>query len=784
MFAHRYESDNETKSPSGEHPEGYSPALEIMKPEDIYDLYLDEIVVDNKLTQSTSDIFKLLGRKLNKTHKAAYMLMKRVHDKADANVQTTYNSNGGENVGECGENFGDHEKPPTSDLRCNEAAEKHNKNSSRHHSCNETNVNAANPKKIVIDSYSGQFPNAGIFAIESRRERHRQGTVARNCVKSGWTSKLAALLFKEIDISCKFDFKRAWIVNDGTIRTKGTCDCGSVLEVSSNLKLLCVNITNINAAYDHSRKYQIRGEMKENLSEMLKAKFAKPVQVKFVNDITPNNEELKERFDPITPSLEALRKLRSRQENHGQDTFAQIISMKESEHSDVICFLSHSPFAVFYQTPLQLALYIAETKKGDVSLSVDATGSLVIPPKQSQKIAGSNKLKHIFLYQIMLKSISGKSVPIAQMLSQDHTSEFIQFFLSKIFKQVKSPKEVVCDESKALLKALAATFAKCESIDIYVKQCMGALITSAPKPLIQLRIDRSHFVKNITNKIKDRDHRRRSFFRGVIGYLIQCDDFVVVKKIIEDFFTVILNEYDGADGIGPLPAEVSKKKLLLLLTTFDEQADYDEDDKPADTELDVNENSLWIEEIIDKVPIVREMPKEHHGNLYFSPDDKPFYIRLFSTIALWSNVMNPLFESNRTVASSSDVESNFKTLKTGIIGRRMLSPHTFLKIHIDFVNAEVKLNAGSKKKQSPSSKLRKRSRSLTANSPTAHRKRSSSNQFEYQGIEASVSENGINIIHRHHVVINRQFSVFRTNESAFLFQILFYEMFPIALTSH
>lgn len=168
------------------------------------------------------------------------------------------------------------------------------------------------------------------------------------------------------------------------------------------------------------------------------------------------------------------------------------------------------------------------------------------------------------------------------------------------------------------------------------------------------------------------------------------------------------------------------------------------------------------------------MPKDQHSNLYFSPDEKKFYIKLFATIPLWSNLMNTLFESNRTVATSSDVESNFKTLKTVIIGRRMLSPHTFLKIHIDFVNAEVKLNAGSKKSESPSAKMRKRSSSLTANSPTAHRKRSNSNQYEYEDTEASVLKNGKNMVFKHYILVNRLFSVLRKHESAFLFHLLFY----------
>lgn len=719
---------------------------------DIYEHYSDELVIDNQFAHWKSDIFRVVGEKLGKTQKAAYMLLKRVHDKKNEDAEQDYIAT--DRV----ENVVD---PIRTTLK-KSAASKMDE--------------AANPKSDAIHSYSGQFSNNGIFEIECRNYKHRKGIITKKCVQSGWTSKLTTLLFKETDLSCKFDSKRAWIVSDGTIHTKGMCDCGSILDVSSDLTLLHVNVTKIRKDYSHSRKYQMRGEMKQKLSGMLKNKNAHPVQVKFVNEVNPYNEELSERFDTLTPSLQALRQLRYRQEKTGKDPFAEILNMKDSDYADVISFVSHSPFAIFYQTPLQLALYIAESKKGDISLSIDATGSLIIPLKLSQKIIGTNKLKHVFLYQIMLKTTYGKSVPIAQMLSQDHTSEFIELFLRKIFKQMKPPTEIVSDESKALLKALAATFAGCDSVDGYVEKCMDSLLTGAPKPSIQLRIDRSHFVKNITNKIKDRDHRRRNFFRGVIGYLIQCDYFGVAKQIIEDFFTVILNEYDGSDDIGMLPSEISKRKLLHLLATYDKDTDYDEDDiKPDDTELDVGEKCLWIEEIISKVVINREMPKEQHGNLYYSPKEKNFYTKIFSTIPLWSNVMNNLFATSKTVATSSDVESNFKTLKTGIIGRRMISPHIFLKIHIDFVNAEVKLNAGSKKRDSAIATIRKRSNSFSEISPTVHRKRSNSNQFEYKGYEASEPEIGNHhTISRLYYLVNRLFFVLRKHESAFLFHLLFY----------
>lgn len=69
-----------------------------LNPEDIYERYLDEIVIENKLAPSTSNIFTALAEELQKSRKAAYMLMKRVHDKRNNDADTSEETEIGENV--------------------------------------------------------------------------------------------------------------------------------------------------------------------------------------------------------------------------------------------------------------------------------------------------------------------------------------------------------------------------------------------------------------------------------------------------------------------------------------------------------------------------------------------------------------------------------------------------------------------------------------------------------------------------------------------------------------
>lgn len=206
--------------------------------------------------------------------------------------------------------------------------------------------------------------------------------------------------------------------------------------------------------------------------------------------------------------------------------------------------------------------------------------------------------------------------------------------------------------------------------------------------------------------------------------MIQCDSFDTARKIILDFFTVILNENDGSDEFGvPLPSEEARKRLNVLCSTHNVSDDYASDSDQGDVEngaiekdLNFNADSGWIDDIIKEVSISKS--ENYHESVYFSGRDKEMYVKMLSSIALWSNIMNPIFGSSTLVATSSDVESYFKSLKTGIIGRKMLRVDDFFELHTDFVNAEIKLNAISNNKTVLNSpKPRGRSNSLHERSP-------------------------------------------------------------------
>lgn len=139
--------------------------------------------------------------------------------------------------------------------------------------------------------------------------------------------------------------------------------------------------------------------------------------------------------------------------------------------------------------------------------------------------------------------------------------------------------------------------------------------------------------------------------------------------------------------------------LIVLCCTHDETQDYTDDPnilQPVDwdKDMDLNANTTWIEEIISRVTITTS-EKCHENAFHCGAKDKNMFVKLFSSIVLWSNIMNPVFGSSAEVATSSDVESYFKSLKNGILKSKTYRVDEFFKIHTDFVNSEIKLNAMS-----------------------------------------------------------------------------------------
>lgn len=552
-------------------------------------------------------------------------------------------------------------------------------------------------RRILVFDISKEY----LYQLERRTEKNRDGKQLRFRALDGWKPTIFTFLHTHTDFQCKWSTKRNWCTKKGIFKINGDCKCGSCIYIESDGQTMKFVVTKINDSFVHNERYHVNGTTRDTIAKKLENQSALSLRTEMVNDFFPDDSTIENiHFTPVLPQLSTLQKIKSSANSSNGDVIDVLIQRAQQKNSDILQ-VSAYPFSVFYRTTLQYDWFIAESKNKRVSISIDATGSVVRAPPRSQKIKNTDKLKHVFLYTIMLKTDSA-SVAINQMLSQQHSHEFICYFLKFMFKNTKKPNEIVLDNSKALIAASVISFTRCRNLSDYIKLCMESIENNASPPECYIRLDRSHFVKNVTKKIVDRDDRKQSFYRSVIGYLIQCDSFEQAKIVISHFFVVLLNRYDGTDEDGcELPTEQSKKWLICLCTTFDfiDEDDKDDEEKPDEiNEADPEAEELckepepdWLTKIVSNANTTELFGL--HENLYYNPNDLKYYIKLFSTICLWSNIMNLKFKSSTFVATSSDVESSFRSLKHGILNNKIHRVDQFIEKHIKYLNAEIKLRS-------------------------------------------------------------------------------------------
>lgn len=219
---------------------------------------------------SISAITEALAVKMNKTSKAVLLIVnrffKRIVQKIPANAKQPAEEANGAN------------EPPNRSVTV--SRENEQKNGSPEITSGEK-----------VESISGTFDSKDsiIFEVGRKTMKHRNRFIEKEVVESGWSSKLAIFLYENTKVSCKFQFKNAWISKDGTIFTKGNCECHSFVEIKSKQNILDVQIRNIDRSFKHTSKYQVRGKFKEKLATKLKHQSALSVQTEIVNDAIPDN---------------------------------------------------------------------------------------------------------------------------------------------------------------------------------------------------------------------------------------------------------------------------------------------------------------------------------------------------------------------------------------------------------------------------------------------------------------------------------------------------------------
>lgn len=520
---------------------------------------------------------------------------------------------------------------------------------------------------------------------------------------------LVDILWDIARLPCCWKFTRLQKPSD-EYHMRATCgECGGKLHVFTECgqKILKMVIQSVNEKIVHlsKRRHTVHDE---EVDELIKSHPASVVRSKLANNLMTEYD-----YEPAhLATTNALRIRKCKQIKStllDDDPVIAICKMKKvNEYKDCIGDVGLSPFYCMYATQLQREWLRLESRYQRTILSIDSTGISVQPPRNSSISDRTDRLKTIFLYALTLHGRT-MNLPVFQVLSQRHTSNFIRYFLScwkKDYFGNKNPHEVIMDDSSALLLATVQEFTGFKTLNHYLNACYEAIFTQSPPPISFIRLDRSHVVKNIVSMpfLKNVHASVRIFFRRIFGFLILCDDINFAEKIMESTFIMIHNKRFSED--------VLKARKFLKASTLQHQIDLEIDsDQMEDSSSESDEFHLdgssanhfrnWLEEINKKVKEnasngqLDDSAESADGlveNLFNLPTLEKPTIDFFSRIGLYSNVMCRVFNSNNETATSSPTEVGFKNIKKVYFNNdRNIRVDRFVSKHIDLLQGNMKL---------------------------------------------------------------------------------------------
>lgn len=263
------------------------------------------------------------------------------------------------------------------------------------------------------------------------------------------------------------------------------------------------------------------------------------------------------------------------------------------------------------------------------------------------------------------------------MLSQNHTANQINFWLTDWKNRGHRVDGVIIDASEALMNACVKTFAGCNDTNSYISMCADSLIIGGKPPGCFIRLDRSHFVKAVTgNKALKRVPKDvRNLLLGVVGYIIQCESLDECAIILLHIYTLTKHRYINDSVIA------SKNYLEDLVSTHDfatENSSISEHEKQADifdvgldldghrpTATTYKDTSMckWTQNIYNSINVNNEENQKGFPNIFSCVKAEEFVFKVFVRLPMWSNIMCDKFHSRNFLPPSSACESEFKNIK-------------------------------------------------------------------------------------------------------------------------
>ena len=304
-----------------------------------------------------------------------------------------------------------------------------------------------------------------------------------------------------------------------------------------------------------------------------------------------------------------------------KDPIRALEIMQLNTMANVIHNIGLNPFKDHYWTNHQVHVYRAYARKEPACVYINATGGIIKPIVRYD----GSKSKCIFLYIVVINH-SGQ-FPVAQMISQRHDTQTIMTWLTEWEKSgAPTPREVVCDSSKALLSAVIRAFTGYATIKEYANACYRTSL-----PACYVKIDVAHFLKMYSGVLKSASHRVRDFYLATLGQLILSRTLDDATMILKSTLIIADSEIEGTLASGELTqCDVHNNSIKASLdpkgvVIEDEIPTPVSEEKSRDTIFEHNDKSdntwcTWATEIDKNAKIIAISEESDRVNAHYLPN--------------------------------------------------------------------------------------------------------------------------------------------------------------------
>lgn len=529
--------------------------------------------------------------------------------------------------------------------------------------------------------------------ITKCRDKYRRGFRTRQALKENWTNVMNRCIWQSYQKPCCWIFKRnhVSITGENYIVLEASCkNCHSEIKLTLNSQpqgsddvvfkgVVDFDSENREPCAVNMRKRPLKGIERREIV----AKLQNVSALKLHMEIADKEMDFGDTEPAHIPSMEVLRKAKSEAKLKIYLNVNPVVAISKAKNSPefekIIHDIGYDKFFVHYWDQHQVDVFNAYGKARHSVLCIDSTGSVA----WTADISGKRISSKLQLY-VGVISVSERSVPVVQMVSERHNTNAICFWLKEWIRDgALVPNEVVCDFSMALLGAIVQAFTGYATLKHYLRQCSLILHElSNTVPMCYVRIDVAHFIKMICRWkcFAQEKHRTvKDFYVRCAAILMQCEDFADFMQIVTAVFWCSLSETDGVDeNEKPVQSETSREWLVKKIS----KADVRVPDEIIQTCHEVNEdcNLDVLDNVDNTLPEINETylnieqdaAARGGGNrvsCFYLPEFAKALKKLCMSAAVWSAVMLSTYSENQhseisNTASSAGVESYFRDVKT------------------------------------------------------------------------------------------------------------------------